>query len=290
MDLYRCGIVLLGAFLCHCDILLLGITCTIVGCFFYDLELPKKSHITSCPNNVTLAHSSMVENNSGVIMKASWRTRYIIFPKSLLHALRAVTNARVKSRSECLPILEDLTTLDIHVITSSRIHKASSNPLFNSDIWELIMHHLPKLKHLNLVFIRQGADSGKSSDIDTSIFLCKECRDHNRVMKYSVKPMYYHMYFSSQEYTVPNAVVIYGGSVMTSTEKGKPDIHSEISYRNMTYSRDTVLVLIDSTMDLVKKRVKAVNAVRPVEQLVPPNRWPRGPSVRASMAPAHLTF
>ena len=77
------------------------------------------------------------------------------------------------------------------------------------------------------------------------------------------------MYFSSLDYTEPDVVVVYGNS-QEMTSDGEYDVHSELSYRNMTYSPSTVLVLMDSHKDLLKQGVKAVNAVQPVTQLVPP--------------------
>ena len=52
---------------------------------------------------------------------------------------------------------------------------------------------------------------------------------------------------------------------MTSSEVG--DIQSELSYRNMTCKKETVLVLMDSDMHLLKQGVKAVNAAQPVTEL-----------------------
>ena len=77
------------------------------------------------------------------------------------------------------------------------------------------------------------------------------------------------MFFSSPLYTDPDIVVVYGNS-HEMLDNEDCDIHSEISYRNMTNSRDMVLVLTDATEDLVKQGVKAVNAVQPVDQLVLP--------------------
>ena len=77
------------------------------------------------------------------------------------------------------------------------------------------------------------------------------------------------MFFSSPLYTDPDILVVYGNSYeMLNNEEC--DVHSKISYRNMTNSRDMMLVLTDATEDLVKQGVKAVNAVRPVDQLVLP--------------------
>ena len=47
--------------------------------------------------------------------------------------------------------LEDLTVLDVHVITN--------RPLFFAEPWDNFMHNLPKLKQLNLVFVMQGSAS-----------------------------------------------------------------------------------------------------------------------------------
>ena len=57
---------------------------------------------------------------------------------------------------------------------------------------------------------------------------------------------------------------------MSTTKGPGGDIHSEISYRNMTYDRSTVLVLIDATKDLVEQGIRSVNISRPVHQLVSP--------------------
>ena len=76
------------------------------------------------------------------------------------------------------------------------------------------------------------------------------------------------MFFSSKEYTSHDAVVVYGNSYDMSMSE--IDIHSEISYSIMISSRDTVLVLMDVTKDLVSQGVHAVNAARPVDQVVLP--------------------
>ena len=81
------------------------------------------------------------------------------------------------------------------------------------------------------------------------------------------------MYFSSEEYTEPDVVYICGNSEeMLSMDED--DIHSDMSYRNMTYNPSTVLVLVDETRDLVCQGIRSVNAARPVVQLVSPKNNP----------------
>ena len=181
------------------------------------------------------------------------------YPMSLLYALQSLPERRLNSDSRSL---EDLTTLNVHVITSI--------PLFDSESWEVFMHRLPKLRQLNIVFILQGRSFRQSFSLLSSMMYnrCNDCADKDRVMTFSVQQMLYHMFFSTLEYTEPDVVVVYGNGHEMS-EVGEDGIHSEISYRNMTQSRDTVLVLMDATKDLVRQGARAVDAAQPVDQLVP---------------------
>ena len=133
------------------------------------------------------------------------------------------------------------------------------------------MHRLPKLKSLNVTFILQGKEFSQSfynNNTPMTLLRCKDCKDKNRIITYSVQQMPYHMYFSSPEYTEPDVVGIFGNSqeMLSTKEDG---IHRDISYRNMTYSPNTVLVLTDTSVDILNQGIRAVNVVRPVDQIVP---------------------
>ena len=133
------------------------------------------------------------------------------------------------------------------------------------------MHRLPKLKELNVVFILQGKCFNDSINLNDRLILkrCKDCHIKNRVITYSVHQKLYHMFFSSEEYTEPDVVAVYGNTEEMSTD-GDDDINSKISYKNMTYSKNTVLVLMDEDNDLLRQGVRAVHAARPVDLLVSP--------------------
>ena len=75
------------------------------------------------------------------------------------------------------------------------------------------------------------------------------------------------MFFSTSEYSEPEIVVVYDNNYEMSRDQ-EDDINNELSYRNMTYSPDTILVLMDESQELVNKGVMVVNTARPVEQLV----------------------
>ena len=185
------------------------------------------------------------------------------YPMSLLYALQSLPERRLGQ--EHLP-LEDLTDLNVHVVTS--------NPIFDSEPWEILMHRLPNLKNLKVTYIVQGKAFKQSfyhNSKDLTLKRCGDCEEKKRVITYSVHKMLYHMYFSSLEYSKPDVVVVYGNSQEMSLSEDS-DIHSNLSYSNMTHSPVTVLVLTDTQKDLLKQGVRAVNAARPVTQIVPPQQ------------------
>ena len=132
------------------------------------------------------------------------------------------------------------------------------------------MHRLPKLKNLNITFVMQGKPFRQSFNLNLLAKLnlnrCENCKSKNRIITYSVKQMYYHMFFSLEEYTRHDVVVVYGNMYETSGDDG--DIHSEISYSSMTHSRETLVILMDETKSLLTQGIKAANAASPVDQIV----------------------
>ena len=193
-------------------------------------------------------------------LKYSAAIERVSYAMTLLYALQKLPGRILGNENSSL---EDLTSLTVHVVTSS--------PLFHAEPWEILMHRLPNLKQLNVVFVMQDKGFKDSFLLNDSMNLkrCKDCRVKNRIITYSVQQKLYHMFFSSPEYTEPDVVVVYGNTQeMSASEEAV--IHSPISYSNMIYSRDTVLVLTDVTKDLVKQGFQAVNDAQPVLQLVAP--------------------
>lgn len=188
------------------------------------------------------------------------------YPLSLVYAL------------QLLPEYSPMKKLTVHVITN--------NPTFDSEGWELgLMHHYPRILHLEVVYVTQtNAFEVSLKQSRFSLPLCGDCKDKYRNLTSSFQKMQYHMFFSSLEYTEPDVVVVYGNKheMLEHTEN---NIHSEMSYRNMTHSQSTILVLMDATMDLVMQGVDAVKNARNVDVLVPPkiNRARAFSSTRAKL-------
>lgn len=175
----------------------------------------------------------------------AWARGRFSYHTSLRHVIRTLQRLR-KNRS-----MKELATLEIHIV--------SRNPVFDtSPWWELFVNGVQHLQNLNLVFIVQGPVSPTMTD-GANVPLLSD----DKIINFQVKHMLYHMFFSSEDYNEPDAILIYDNMMLVN---GADDIHNEISYRNMTSSKKTVLVLLDTKEELLKQGVKAVNAVRPMDQ------------------------
>ena len=215
------------------------------------------------PDDWTMKAQILSAYDEEVRLEAYLTSERLGYPMSLLYALQSLPERRLGQ--DHLP-LEEQTTLNIHVVTSV--------PIMDSEPWEIFMHRLPKLKNLQVTFIVQGKPFKQSfyhNNQHLSLKRCDYCARKNRVITYSVHKMLYHMYFSSPDYTEPDVVIVYGNSQEMSLSEDD-DTHSKLSYRNMTHCPATVLVLTDTHKDLLKQGVRAVNAARPVTQLVAPQK------------------
>ncbi|CAL4246252.1 unnamed protein product [Meganyctiphanes norvegica] len=232
--------------MCYLKLLLMGssLYCP------HDLQQPT---FIKCKSDTAKAKIQKSTNKSRRTMiknpKSKRVENAISYPITLLYALQMIPDLRLSH--EHRPLME-LNSLDVHIVTS--------HPVLESETWESFMYRFPKINELNIVFILQGKAFKKSPP--PSFLKIK-----NRVVTLSVQKGYYHMYFSSPDYADPDIVVVYNTcQEMPASEKG--EVHSEISYRNMTHSHDILLVLLDTSEELVKQGAKAVNAARPVKQLV----------------------
>jgi len=183
-----------------------------------------------------------------------WKDRSS-YNTTLRHIFRTIQKLR-KTRGQ-----KDLSTLDVHIV--------SRRPLYHCDPWWSIFKFglerercldgwIPGLKTLNLTFIVQEEDTFKKTVPPVHKF------SGNRTVNYSIKHMLYHMFYSEDEYTEPDAVVILDNEY---TMLGEEDeLHRDISYRNITGKARTALVLVDRTTKQLDKGVTAVNEARPVDE------------------------
>ena len=136
--------------------------------------------------------------------------------------------------------------------------------MLDSYYWEMAFFHNSGLEHLQIVFIIPDKNFEISSPNNKLNWqLCKACKSKKRTTTYSIQQMQYHMFFESSEYTKPDVVAVYGNSRVMGCDK--EDIQTEISYRNMTHSHHTILVLMDETEDLVRQGINFIKTVQSVD-------------------------
>lgn len=184
-----------------------------------------------------------------------WFKECFSYHTTLRHVLRTLQRVR-KNRGE-----EDLETLNVDVVSERLIyHHDPWWPLFilglkseGLDGWVL------GLKKLNFNFIVQVNDN-----LDEPIENKVQKIGGGRIVTYSIRYTLYHMYFASDEYEEPDAVVILDNESTMLREEDT--FHSEISYRNMTSQSKTVVVLVDTTDEQLDHGVRAVNEIRPIVQ------------------------
>ena len=95
------------------------------------------------PKYETILQILLRSEDTDTTLKFGLSLERLSYPISLLYALQTLPKRSLGLDQR--QALEELTTLDIHIV--------NSNPLFNSEPWEVLMHHLPKLKMLNVFLL-----------------------------------------------------------------------------------------------------------------------------------------
>ncbi|CAL4157701.1 unnamed protein product [Meganyctiphanes norvegica] len=191
----------------------------------------------------------------------SIQTNHLAFPLTILFSLQEFGVGEVGK-----PI-QTLSSLDIHIVTFQ--------PVFDSSVWEYFMHLLPALMELNITFITPKVDREFLDYQGISLERCEDCKSKGRIINYSVHRNHYHMFFSSDEYTEPDVVAVFGHispAIMYTEDELE---HPMMSYRNMTYSNDTLLILTDAALPSLLMGVHHVSTARStLKQVLPPQGNP----------------
>jgi len=157
--------------------------------------------------------------------------------------------------------LFDITTLTIHIVTAS--------PMLDPRMWEFFMHQLPNLKTLNLTFLSWTMTVYNNYNTFLPLKRCSDCKRKERVINYSIQPMHYHEYFSTDDYNEPDVVAVVGTDQELMEYMNADDAHHFTSQRNMTYCNHTVVILTGYEDTDLKKIVKSFHKARQVKVLLP---------------------
>ncbi|CAL4216126.1 unnamed protein product [Meganyctiphanes norvegica] len=185
------------------------------------------------------------------------------FPLTIHHALKNLHLGKKRKT------LSEMTSLTIHIV--------HEKPMLDPRMWEFFLHQLPKLKKLNLIFLCGIMKSDNRYNYSLQGERCSECKRKKRVINYDLQPMHYHEYFSIDDYNEPDVVVVFNIEQELGQKKTKKDVdeaHSFTSQRNMTYSKDTVVILTTGVEELLEPCVKSFQDARSVKILVPVQKNP----------------
>ncbi|CAL4113886.1 unnamed protein product [Meganyctiphanes norvegica] len=187
--------------------------------------------------------------------KLSILSERLSYPLTILYALQESGLGTNKS-----PV-ENASSLSINVV--------SPMPMLDSGMWEFLMHRLPNLNEMHIVFIGRYIDVSNRFNIDITNKLerCTACKLRKRLITYSIYLEHYEMYFSSMEYIEPDVIAVFNYKDLS--PYGDNNFHSETSYLNMTYDEDTLIILTDSDCEKVKEGIQLINEARPVDVVMP---------------------
>ena len=98
-------------------------------------------------------------------------------------------------------ILESQTSLTVHIVGSNVIE------MLGIIKWEYILHKLPKLNNLHLVFIGLELEMEENDGESTDIPNCPQCSEKGRKTRYDIQRMGYEEYCQkSPDYVIPDVV------------------------------------------------------------------------------------
>ncbi|CAL4112172.1 unnamed protein product [Meganyctiphanes norvegica] len=162
--------------------------------------------------------------------------------------------------------LAEVTSLNVHILTAL--------PLFDPQMWELLLHRLPALKELNITYIGCAGLNWHPNNVHSTMIKferCGRCKKDDRVVSIKVLLKHYHMYFSSDDYVEPDVVAIvgYNKKLLDTKSIEKDDVNELTSRRNMTYNKDTLVIATDYEIFCLDTAIEEMNNARPINVLMP---------------------
>ncbi|CAL4059330.1 unnamed protein product, partial [Meganyctiphanes norvegica] len=136
--------------------------------------------------------------------------------------------------------LSEVTSLDIHICCNFA--------MLDAEVWEYAMHRLPALTRLSITYLGEKNLPVRTKNHHQTcrrLKRCQDCESLGRYITFAVYPMHYHMFFSSDDYKKPDVVAVFSGKNCLSVDEPEEEVHTITSYRNMTYSKDTIVIMTD---------------------------------------------
>ncbi|XP_071547653.1 putative protein MSS51 homolog, mitochondrial isoform X2 [Panulirus ornatus] len=187
------------------------------------------------------------------------------YPLSLLYALQQLEVGPYKQA------VSELSELKIHVVGAE-----STKELLGIIRWEYLVHRLPALMKLHMVFVGPElfSDSGLSDELpdnrcldDSGMTQCEDCQEKGRVIVYEMCQLLYHEYKNTNYFTSPDAIIAYNCG-FHEFEGEKRDAWPE-SLSLMVQNSDIPLIFTSYTSTEAKKDMAVLRKFNDTEVVIP---------------------
>ena len=167
--------------------------------------------------------------------------------------------------------IQNVSELTIHLVGSNIVE------MLGIIKWEYILHRLPKLNSLHLVFIGLELDGEEEDGVCPDLEPCSRCQDKGRAIKYDIRKMSYEKYCESLQYIMPDMACAFNCGFHEYTKEPSKDTwkpalsyltrHAGVpliftSYNLSEAQADYQLILENSNSELISQACKVVNPYR----------------------------
>ncbi|XP_018016359.1 putative protein MSS51 homolog, mitochondrial [Hyalella azteca] len=199
-------------------------------------------------------------------------TERLSYPLSLQYALQ---NVGLGSDNTAL---HDVTKLNVHVVGAK-----SYTELLGIIRWEYMVHRLPALQFLHVVFIGPELflDGHSEEDAlpddhildDSGLTMCDDCKAKPRMIVYEMANMCYHDFIETSYYSKPDVVIAYNCGFHEQVDNKSKDTWKS-SLPLLVADPAVPLVFTSYTLQEACKDLSALQAAVPVKVVMPTQRNP----------------
>ncbi|CAL4071950.1 unnamed protein product, partial [Meganyctiphanes norvegica] len=193
----------------------------------------------------------------------------LTFPLTLLSALEKIGIGPSKTA------VKTIKSLNIHITGAE-----STKELASLSSWEYLLHRLPLLKELRVVFIGpdlflkpvEGEESVDYFLDESGKGRCISCEQSNKLFVYEMCLMTYHEFVNSQHFTDPDVIIAYNCGFHMYSEEAKDTWKPSFEY--MTRSHSCPLIFTSYNKSEAIADLQALKKVCPVYTEFSANRNP----------------
>lgn len=187
------------------------------------------------------------------------------YPLSLLYSLQELEIGPDRQS------VNQISELRVHVVGAK-----STVELLGIIRWEYMVHRLPSLKKLHIVFVGPElfTASGLSDELpdnhcldDSLMTRCKDCERKDRSIIYEMCQMLYHEYVKASCFTSPDVIVAFNCGFHEFQDEDKDTWPESLSV--MVKNPDVPLIFTSYTQSEAKKDLVAVEKVDEIEVSLP---------------------